>query len=414
MTVMKSIVATCVLLAQIVTLESASISGQTKVGPPTPRQSGVEPRTYVSQVGSSVIAHCDLGILGQVKRVTHFKCAEIGRIRVLKVLKGQPARLGAEIVVMAGKPGYFTPANTRIVLFLKRVQFPQYRAISRITLETPLGERRYQVLNEVLRVERSGASAFTRARDLKDYFFRVAAEQPSGVQLIALRELAHLSARHTGVFRRRDLDRVTLLGLGRLSPMARAHIRTLTDRLGRLPDRTGDRIRYHRTCVESARDGEARAQALVAAVKELGVDAVSVLIPLLEDKAPVVRELAAFHLGRIGDPVAVPSLLRRERVETAATARASMLDALGRLKVEAAIPRAEAALGDRALRRSAILTLGRLRTPRTTAILMTFRQKLATSAVEDDRACLKLIDFVCSEKFLEQERKLKRILERKQ
>jgi hypothetical protein len=411
---MKSIVATGIFAAQVVSFASASLTCQPKIEPSISRPKDVEPRAYVSQVGSNVIARSDLGILGQVKRVSHFKGAEIGRVRVLEVLKGRRKRLGTEILVLAGKPNYFTPADTRIVLFLKLLQDPQYRAVSRITFDTRLGERRYRMLKDVLRVERSGASAFTRAKELKDYFFRVAAEQPSGIQLIALRELAHLSTTHTIVFRRRDLDRVGLLGLGRRSPIARGYIRTLTDRLSRLPDRMGESIRFHQRSLEGASNAETRVQALIAAVKELGVDSVSILIPLLDDPEPQVRELAAFHLGRIGDPVAVPSLLRRERIESVVTARASMLDALGRLKVEAAIPRAEVALKDQELRRSAILALARIRTPQTKVILGTFREQLATSADQDDRDCLKLIDFVASEKFLEQERKLKRILERKQ
>jgi len=414
MTVMKSIVATGVLAAHVVSFAGSALTCQAKVGSPVSPTKEVEPRAYVSQVGSNVIARSDLGILGQVKRVTHFKGAEIARIRVLEVLKGRRKRQGTEVLVLAGKLKYFTPANTRIVLFLKHLQDPQYRAVSRITFDTRLGERRFRMLKDVLRVERSGASAFARAKELKDYFFRMAAEQLSGIQLIALRELAHLSATHITVFRHRDLDRVRLLGVGRLSPIARGYIRTLTDRLSRLPDRMGDSIRFHQRSLEGARDAEARVQALIAAVKELGVDSVSVLIPLLDDPAPQVRELAAFHLGRIGDPVAVPSLLRRERVENVVTARVSMLEALGRLKVEAAIPRAEAALKDPELRRSAILALGRIRTPQTNVILDTFREQLSTSADRDDRDCLKLIDFVSSEKFLEQERKLKRILERKQ
>jgi hypothetical protein len=371
---------------------------------------------FVSTVGARVVARCDLGVLGVVRRISVFRGSVIAGVEVERVLygKGGPAT-GTEILVLAGRPHYFGGVGTRIVLFLVALRpYPQYRAVSRITLDTPLGKRRFEVLDEVLQIERAESSAFAKARRLKELFFPLLAQDLPEIRLLALRELTELTARHPAVFRRRDLDRLRVLQLARLVPEARPYVEQMSARLERLPDRQGARVDLHRRAIRAAAGTKEGTEAMASAVRELGPDAVGLLVEALSAEAPAMRELAAFHLGGLGDPFAVPVLLARFRREQDPAVRSAVLDALGQLRAVAAVDPARAALDSPELRRSAILALGRIGNEESLAALRAFRSSLEDSASPEQKEWLDLLDFVFSEQFRKQEAALRKLRSRDQ
>lgn len=367
---------------------------------------------FISNVGTEVVSRSTLGVLAEVKKISNFKGATVGRVKILKLIHGQGARIGDEILVMAGTLRYFTPVGSRIVLFLEKLQRNQFKAISRITLESRFGIRKFQVLKRVLAIEREWKDIFPRAKKLKEYLFRVLAQDHQEIGMIALRELHHLSERHINVFHRRDLGRMNLLDLQKTHPMARSYLNILVKRLRQLPDRNREIIEYHRRKVSSTRNVEGRVQVLIETVKELGDDSITILVPLLNDDESRIRQWVAYHLGKLGDPVAAQSLQKRMRIESDLEVKSAILEALGWLRITAAVKSAVEALEVKKLRKTAILTLARIKSREAEMALRTFKAKLTESDDPEDREGVKFIDFVFSDKFIKQEKKLKEMRNR--
>jgi HEAT repeat protein len=371
---------------------------------------------FVSHVGVRVVARSDLGILGTVRSISRFRGTSVGRIAIEEILHGRVSGMqnagrdaAGEIVVVAGATDYFTPAGTRIVLFLKHVMGKQYRSVSRITFDSPASERRFEVLQNVLRIEKSDHSILLRARKLKEMFFRLTADGAPEIRLLALRELTHLSRRKINVFQRQDMERLAVLDLEKSTPGSASLLVQLTTRLRRLPDRQRDRVQYHRRMIQAASNTNDRVQSLLAAVKELREYSMPVLIPLLEDEEVAVRELVAFHLGDFGDPVASTAILGRVRREKVPHAVSSMIDALGQLRAEAAVNFVRSALKEEQTRTASIVALARIGTAAAHAALEDLKNKLPGMEEGERDACRKLLDFVGSEDFQKQEQLLKRL-----
>ena len=339
---------------------------------------------FVSHVGICVVARSDLGILGTVRTISRFRGTSVGRIAIKEILHGRVSGMqdatrdasGEIIVVVAGTTDYFTPVGTRIVLFLKHVMGKQYRSISRITFDSPASERRFEVLRNVLRIEKSDHGILVRARKLKEMFFRLTADGAPEIRLLALRELTHLSTRQINVFQRQDVERLAVLNLEKSTPGSASVLAQLTPRLLRLPDRRRDRVQYHRRMIQAASNKNDRVQSLLAAVKELREYAMPVLIPLLEDEEVAVRELVAFHLGDFGDPVASAAILGRVQREKVPQAVSSMIDALGQLRAEAAVNFVRSALKEEQTRPAAIVALARIGTAAAHAALEDLKNNL--------------------------------------
>ncbi|MBN2490798.1 MAG: HEAT repeat domain-containing protein [Planctomycetes bacterium] len=366
------------------------------------------PGAFVSNVGARVVARCDLGILGVVRRISTFRGSAIACVEVERVFHGEGPDRGAELLVLAGCADYFAAIDQPMVLFLEALRpSPQYRAVSRITLDTPLGMRRFELLAEVLAIEHSEAGVAAKAGALKDLFFGLLSRDLPDVQLLALRELLELASNHLGAFDCRDLDRLRILERTSSRPQARRLMVQLRRCLERLPDRRGARIDFHRRAVETAAEETGRIGAMLQALDELGRDALGLLVELLSAPEPRVRELAAAHLASLGDPVAVPALLARLAQEAEMSVASGILDALGRLQAGSATEPARRALERPELRRSAILALARIGTADSLAALREHRSRLANSPDTECGEWLKLLEFVFSEQFSKQEAALR-------
>lgn len=405
----RILLASCLILA----IASEFLTPCAMSQPNLERGDPVGSAPFLSQVARTVVARSDVGVLGTVARVTRFRGTTIGCIRVERVLHGPVLQPGAEITVMAGDPRYFGVPGNRIVVFACKFGRTQFRAFSRITLNSVSGQRRLEVLGTVLEIERLPESAFSRALKLKELFFRLLVDNVSDVRMLAIRELTVLSGRRADAFLRRDLARINQLDLMQsLPPSMRTQLKQLVDRLRRLPDRNEDRIAFHRRALEHASDEKAAVDALLSAVEELDCDALTILVTALQDSRPRIREIAALHLGRLGDPVAVPALMKQLRRESSAVVQATILDALGQLGATSAVEALVAAVQRVELRRSAILALARIGTADAIESLKNFRQEFALPGDSRDLDAVKLIDFVFSPRFKEQEANLKRLRKR--
>jgi len=364
---------------------------------------------FISNVGEKVVSRSTLGVLGSVKKISIFKGATVGKVEILETIHGRGGRIGDVILVMAGTQDYFTPVGSRIVLFLENLHGNQFKAISRITLNSRLGIRRYQVLKNIIEIERSLKDLFPRAKKLKEYLFRVLAQDHLEIGMIALRELYHLSERHITVFNRSDYGRLNLVEIQNKHTMARRLRDRLAKRLRRLPDRNKNLYEYHRNRVNSANKVEDRIHFLLQAVKELEDDTIIILVPLLNDAESRIRRWIAYHLGKLGDPVAAQSLMKRIKIEDDIEVKSTILEALGWLRIQSAVELAVESLEEKKLRKTAILTLARIKTREAETALIGFKARIIGSNNPEDRESIEFINYVFSDKFTKQEERLKNI-----
>jgi len=144
-------------------------------------------------------------------------------------------------------------------------------------------------------------------------------------------------------------------------------------------------------------------------VKELEDDTIIILVPLLNDAESRIRRWIAYHLGKLGDPVAAQSLMKRIKIEDDIEVKSTILEALGWLRIQSAVELAVESLEEKKLRKTAILTLARIKTREAETALIGFKARIIGSNNPEDRESIEFINYVFSDKFTKQEERLKNI-----
>lgn len=123
-----------------------------------------------------------------------------------------------------------------------------------------------------------------------------------------------------------------------------------------------------RIAVSVLKDGNemVRATAASSVVFLPKTEAVTILLPLLNDRSEFVRREAAFALGEVGDPAAAPRLVRSLTGEKSLEVRSAAAIALGKIGNTTAVGSLSAILNERPtedselLRRAAARSLGQI------------------------------------------------------
>lgn len=362
-------------------------------------------RRPVSRIGRFV-AKCDVGLVATVESVTTLKASCLVRLRVEETLFGERHVAGKPTVMaLAGVPGYFGEPGNRLCVMLEQRAGAPFRARSRLLLGNAAGQRRLEVLRDLLRIDRQPLPPSLRGTEIRDRLFRVLGGGQLDLRLLALEELESVAQTSPAAFRPGDIERIEAACVGVRRRSVNAAIARLRRLLARSPDRTAIATACRRA-VDGAATDELRRLAFLDGVRRLGREGVGFLIHHLRDKDADVRALSAYHLGELGEVLAAPALTMRLRVETATPVRESLIEALGRMGARGAVPVLEPLFERRELRRAIIVALARIDDERSRDALARFEADASRPAPDGDPEAMKTIAFIRSESFARQEARL--------
>jgi hypothetical protein len=390
-------------------------------GAPPPRA----PR--VTYLGESLLSRCDVVVRGVVRSRNILPGGlALVSIRVQETLLGVSP--GRRVLLTSPDPSYHGEPGQQVVLFLAREKGKHRLAtVERFLVEDERGLERLMMIRAYIECE-SVPDPRERIAVTRSLHLANITGNEGWTRANAIRELSWFTQHWAGSFDRAERDRLVAV-LKALPPSpVRELLATSLRRIDRaLPpeerrgtgERSGQRAAaresaYRRILGEVRRSvsGEARAGRLAALALARPARIRQDLGGFLDDEAPEVRRVAAFHAGESECSEAAGALLRvllRPREDTEVLRQT--IRALGILKHEPAQEiltkmalaaakgegSASAPLGE-----AAILALARIGTKEALDVVADLAQ-ISSGDEARDAAILRLIAFVGSESFARQE-----------
>jgi hypothetical protein len=353
--------------------------------------------------------------VGRVEsRTPGLRGAEIVRVAEQETLWGPGHEDGdPALYVTAGEVGVLPATGARALFLLRLLPSGNYEAIDVAPLDDADGATRLDCFRRILAIEATPDAAARRSA-LLEWLRACVSGGDRWARDYAVREYAAVADAFPGALRAPDGDALVRVlpslrdpGLRRLGQRALDAVKTDAPGAARATTAAAPRRvvpRVDLTAYEErfrAKDPGERRKAVLDAVVAHGAAAESLVERALADADPVVREAGVTSAGETGMTGLGDKVFATYATETHPVARRSLVVAIGKLRVRAAVPvLAEIAAGGGTLWREASFALGRIRDEMALARLAT----IGRTASDAERA--KLAEFLRSDDFLRQEKAL--------
>jgi len=378
-----------------------------------PEQDGPAPDEPVTHLGRAVLRRCDLVARARVVALSEpLPGTELARLETRELIAGLAP--DGDLRVLCGERGKLPRVGEEGIFFLQvRPRSLSLTLVDVSPLSDRAAEMRLAALRDYVRIEMR-PTRDARVGALLTYLRRAARSPERWTRDNAAREYSALAAWDPSVLgpedaivlrsarsrvrdpeTRRLLDRALSMVDSSSAPRA-GH---LASRAAATTRKQEDPSLFERRYAAPGVSAEARRAAVVDAATAVGAAAKALFERALEDEAAVVREAAVVAAARAG--VLEPAVAHLLATEPVPTVRRSIVRALGLLASERSIPSLGALAGNAGpLGREACFALARIRTPDAVERLRAL-QRDTTDAARGD-----LLDFLLSDAFLEQERRL--------
>lgn len=425
-------VAAASLLTVVLLLAGCASSGpepQDKSGPdqPTaevePAPAAVKKRPYdgpITHLGRTVLGRCQL--IARVKAVSNsppLHGTEIGRMEIEEVMWGHTSWVGDTMTVLCAEPGVLPRRGRGAVLLLELKPGSRNAAVVQvIPLDDADSPERLVALREYLLFEQLPVPQ-DRAEQLLDHLRRAALSRREWTRWNAVEEYASLSRVAPELLRPMDERVLTTVrgqtedpaltelideALKAIDPQAAAAVAAAAPARPTGPSAT-PRAQDVDTLLREFRDkattAQARTQLVIDGARRFRAASGPLLRAAMQDPDPAVREVGAAAAGAAGASAVGPSLLAMLGTEQVPEVRRAIVVSLGHLREASAIPALATLAADNApLGREAAFALARIRNE---AAVSALREIARTTP---DATHTRLVEFLLSDHFLEQERAL--------
>ncbi|MEN8149485.1 MAG: HEAT repeat domain-containing protein [Planctomycetota bacterium] len=377
-----------------------------------------DPVTYM---GEHVLAKTDVVCLGEsAKPVLLPTGARVVRFTLKEVLEGKEE--AQSVVLVAGAPDLIPPPGVPGVLFLKRLGRGRYEPVGLVEIFGKEAKARLATLRRYLEIERM-AGAKKKRETLREYLLTNLESGDAFLRWSAARELANFTKRNGKYLGPAHLARIRAVrekhGEAVFQQLLDTALFQVKRRGAPPPDAPshlagpeGPEYRELRGLYRKWKKGIPKAadrrDLLQRVTSRWLKHSAPILADALDDESPVVRRIAALQLGEGEFTSAEPRLRKRLGEERDREVLEALIHSLGILKSEKALP-AILALGKaddlrRAAAFAAARTGGDLAEKWLSTLLATHNRE-----TEKDREIRRLVKFLRSEAFENQEKALSEI-----
>ena len=392
------------------------------VQPTAPEPVTQVPDEPVTHLGRTVIPRTDLVVLGRVAALAPLPAgAELARVEATEVLLGDPDAAGRALRVLSASTGVLPGAGTDAVFFLARLEGATNHELVQVApLADAEAPERLEALRTLLAIEATTSPADRQAALLSHLRAGVVDERPWTRWNAAREYAAFAEARPEALDdadrdalekalassrdrRLRELLSATLAVAGggsggaTLPPPAGAPRSSAAESAA-----AADIAALEQRLVAAGTSSVDRRSIVVDAAVRHGAAGRAVFARALDDPDPAVREAGAAAVGQLDVAELEPRMASLLTSEPSLQVRRTVVTALGYLRSTASVPTLALLAGpDSAFAREALFALARIRSPDALARL----EELRLGARDPERRST--IEFLLSERFVEQERTLR-------
>ncbi|MCU0724231.1 MAG: HEAT repeat domain-containing protein [Planctomycetes bacterium] len=369
----------------------------------------------VTRMGKTLLPRSDLVVRGAAVRSSRLGAGvTVVRFAVADPLHGRPA--GDTVTILADNPEVCPAPGLSCVLFLARLSGDRYRIVERMDLAGVDGAAKLKTLRAYLAIEEM-TDPVEKRRALRALLLENLISGDNFLVYSSARELAHFTEENAGLFTPED---AAILAGKRQTARDPLLTDLLTTSLERLPPppgaeetappipralRSPEFERLAAAFEKGIEDVEERRSALAALCARHLRHAGPILLAALSDPDPVVREMAAREAGEAGLAEAVKPLIALLGREKDREVLRGVIQGLGLLRSEEAFASISAFAADAGLVRAVATAAMRIGT--TGAV--DFVRGLRASRGEKEPELADFLDFLLSERFVEQEAVLARV-----
>jgi hypothetical protein len=369
----------------------------------------------VSRMGKTLLAKSDLVVRGEVGRSSRLGAGiSVLRFAVTDTLHGTAP--GATLTVLTDDPDAAPAPGIACVLFLAHLSGDRYRIVERMDLADRDGPMKEKTLKAYLAIENLSEPGPKR-RALHDLLMENLGGGDTFLVYSAARELAHFTEANAEFFTAEDSAAIAAKRQTTRDPLLADLLQTALDRLppppaagesappAPRPLRSPDFERLSAALAAGIEGVEDRRSAIAAVCARHLRHAGPILLAALGDDDPVIREMAAREAGEAGLAEAVAPLVAILGRETDKTVIRGAIQGLGLLRAAEAFPALGAFAAEPGLVRAVATAAMRIGEPETVEFVRALRA--SRGAAEPELA--DFLDFLLSDRFVEQEAVLSRV-----
>jgi hypothetical protein len=388
-------------------------------------------RDAVTYLGQRMLSRADIVVSGTVTRLDTLSTgATLTRFKIHETLFGHERE--STILLISPDPGQFPPPGVPVAYLLRRIGRARYEISGNIDLTGVDGPDRLSTLKRYLQIE-ALPDPYQKRRELHDYLMENLGSGRRFLVWSAARELANFSRENAGFFTPEDVAVIrnkqrlaaesvlkdllsdVLDHVGEVGPAGETDggppAEAVEPRPPVLPP-SSDFLELEQAWRQGGLSIEERRMVVLAICARHLRHGAPILLDALVDADPEIRRLAALNLGEAGYEPAAEPLLMRLGTEVDRSVIAAAIQSLGVLRVAKARAAIIHFAEDLELRRAVLYALARIGDEECRKFLAEVRSALEGKTGEPGEL-RKLVDFLLSDDFRQQEEALRKIRRRR-